>query len=91
MTRDHNICLAIEGDCRWKPGEYRDGNMVDARGAEGEFVTFDPAKLVFDLRLKAGARAIGAGNPDGAPPADIRGAARGNPVDAGAYRYDAGK
>ena len=90
MTRDHNICLAIEGDCRWKPGEYRDGNMVDARGAEGEFVTFDPAKLAFDLRLKAGARAIGAGNPDGAPPADIRGAARGKPVDAGAYRFDKG-
>ena len=91
MTMDHNICLAIAGGCRSKPGEFRDHNIFDVRGAQGEFVTFDPAKLVFDLRLKAGALAIGAGNPDGAPPADITGAARGNPVDVGAYRYNAGK
>jgi hypothetical protein len=90
MTMDHNICLAIRGGCQRKPGEFLNHNIIDERGAEGEFVTFDPVKLVFDLRLKAGALAIGAANPDGAPPADITGAARGNPVDAGAYRYNAG-
>jgi len=91
MTIDHNICLAIKGGCRSKPGDYREHNTNDPRGAEGEFVTFDPAKLMFDLRLKPGALAIGAGNPDGAPQTDITGAPRGMPVDIGAYRYDHGK
>jgi hypothetical protein len=104
MIMDHNICSAIDGKCvilpflngkpKWgiyKPGIYGDRNIIDGRGNAGEFVNFDPAKFVFDLRLKAGARAIGAGSPDGAPPVDITGAARGDPVDIGAYRYEAGK
>jgi hypothetical protein len=103
MVMDHNICAAIEGGCRilnflpngkpnwgaYKPGEYGDHNIVARRGTEGEFVNFDPAKFVFDLRLKAGATAIGAGSPVEAPAVDITGAARGNPVDIGAYRYNA--
>ncbi len=104
MVMDHNICSGIEGKCgilpfvngkpQWgifKPGVYGDHNIIDGRGNEGEFVKFDPAKSVFDLRLKAGARAIGIGSPDGAPAVDITGAARGNPVDIGAYRYEPGK
>ena len=76
---DHNICLTIGGGCRiltyladgkpnWgisKPGVYGDHITIDRRGAEGEFVNFDPAKFVFDLRLKSGATAIGAGGPCG--------------------------
>ena len=78
MTMDHNICLAINGKCQivtyvngkpnwgvYKPGIYGDHNIIDGRGAEGMFVSFDPAKFVYDLRLKPGAPAIGAGNPDG--------------------------
>jgi hypothetical protein len=105
MAMDHNICLAIDGGCRiltylpngkpnWgvtRPGTFGDNNLVERRGAEGEFVKFDPAKLVFDLRLKPGATAIGAGSSVEAPAVDITGAARGNPVDVGAYNYNPSK
>ena len=104
MTMDHNICVTIDGKCeilryvggkpKWgvnKPGEYADHNIIDRRGASGMFVSFDPAKLVYDLRLKPGAPAIGAGNPADAPPVDITGAPRGSPVDIGAYQHSPGK
>jgi hypothetical protein len=105
IVADHNICLANKGACRmlnfsadgkpnWgitKPGVYDDHNIIDRRGAEGEFVNFDPANFVFDLRLKSGATAIGAGNPEGAPAVDITGAARGTAIDVGAYRYNPSK
>jgi hypothetical protein len=104
MTMDHNICLGINGKCQivtyvdgkpdWgtvKPGIYRDRNIIDGRGARSMFVNFDPAKLVYDPRLKPGAPAIGAGNPEGAPPVDITGAPRRSPVDVGAYQLSPGK
>jgi hypothetical protein len=104
MTMDHNICLAIKGKCQiityvngkpdfavFKPGEYGRHNIIDRRGAEGMFVGFDPAKLVYDLRLKSGAIAIGAGNPEGAPPVDITGAPRGSRVDVGAHQQGSDK
>jgi hypothetical protein len=100
MTMDHNICVTIEGKCviftyvggkpKWgvfKPGEYADHNMIERRGAEGMFVRFDPAKFDYDLRLKSGAMAIGAGNSAEAPPVDITGAPRGSSIDVGAYQY----
>jgi hypothetical protein len=100
MTMDHNICLGVDGKCQiityvngkadWgtvKPGTYRDRNIIDGRGPMGMFVNFDPAKLVFDLRLRPEAPAIGAGNPEGAPPIDTTGAPRRSPVDIGAYQY----
>jgi Right handed beta helix region len=104
MTMDHNICLGIDGKCQiityvngkpdWgtvKPGIYRDRNIIDGRGPRSMFVNFDPAKFVFDLRLKSGAPAIGAGNPEGAPPIDITGAPRRSPVDVGAYQLSPGR
>jgi hypothetical protein len=103
VTMDHNICVTIEGKCQivtsvngkprivYKPGEYSNHNIIEGRGAAGEFVNFDPAKLVFDLRLRPEARAIGAGNPADAPPVDITGAPRGTRIDAGAYQYGPGK
>ena len=92
MTMDHNICLGINGKCQivtyvngkpdWgvvKPGMHGDHNIIDGRGAGGMFVSFDPAKFVYDVRLKPGAPAIGAGNSAEAPPVDITGApARGS-------------
>ncbi len=100
MTMDHNICLGIEGRCQiltfvngkpnfgvYKPGMYGDHNLVDRRGAVDAFVGFDPAKFVYDLRLKPGASAIGAGSPLDAPTVDITGAPRGSPIDAGAYQH----
>jgi hypothetical protein len=104
MTMDHNICLGINGRCQIityvngkpdfgvvKPGEYADHNIINRRGAEGMFVGFDPAKFVYDLRLKSGAIAIGAGNPEGAPQVDITGAPRRSPVDVGAYQQGSDK
>jgi hypothetical protein len=104
MTMDHNICLTIDGRCQiitylngkpiWgvsKPGVYGDHNIIGGRGAASEFVSFDPAKLVYDVRLRPQARAIGAGNPAEAPPVDIAGAPRGTPIDAGAYQYGPSK
>jgi hypothetical protein len=100
MTMDHNICLTIEGKCRiltfvdgkpkwgvYKPGEYADHNIIERNGAAGMFVSFDPAKFIYDLRLRPGALAIGAGNSADAPPVDITGAPRRSPVDVGAYQY----
>jgi hypothetical protein len=103
MTMDHNICVTVDGKCRivtyvngkpkWgdKPGEYANHNIIDRRGAGGTFVSFDPAKFVFDLRLTSGSPALGAGNPNDAPPVDITGAPRGARIDIGAYRYGSGK
>ena len=101
MTMDHNICLAINGRCQiltyvdgkpnwgvFKPGEYADHNIIDRRGAEGMFIGFDPVKFAYDLRLKSGARAIGAGNSAEAPPVDIAGTPRGSRIDLGAYHYN---
>ena len=69
MTMDHNICLAINGKCQiitcereadfgvFKPGVYGDHNLTDGRGAGGMFVSFDPAKLVYDVTAETrGAR-----------------------------------
>ena len=103
MTMDHNICIAIDGKCaippyvsgpKWgdrRPGEYAGHNIIDGRGAASEFVRYDPAKFTFDLRLKPGALAIGAGSPDDAPRVDITGTPRGSRIDAGAYQYRAGE
>jgi hypothetical protein len=100
MTMDHNICLTIEGKCmiltyvdgkpKWgvyKPGEYGDHNIIERRGAAGMFVSFDPAKFVYDLRLRPGAVAIGAGSSTDAPSVDITGASRGSSIDVGAYQH----
>lgn len=47
-----------------------------------------PLHASYPLVLRAGASAIGAGNPAEAPATDINGAARGNPIDVGAYRFN---
>ncbi|HZZ25506.1 MAG TPA: choice-of-anchor Q domain-containing protein [Roseiarcus sp.] len=103
MTMDHNICLQIKGNCPIvnyvggkqkgvnKPGEYANHNIVERNGAAGMFVSFDPAKFVYDLRLRPGALAIGAGNSADAPPLDITGAPRGSSIDVGAYQHSPGK
>jgi hypothetical protein len=99
ITLDHNVCLQIKGNCTivtyvggkqkgvYKPGEYANHNIVERNGAAGMFVSFDPAKFVYDLRLRPGALAIGAGNSAEAPPLDITGAPRGSSIDAGAYQH----
>ena len=103
ITLDHNVCLQIKGYCTIvtyvgdkqrgvnKPGEYANHNIVERNGAAGMFVSFDPAKFVYDLRLRPGALAIGAGNSAEAPPLDITGAPRGSSIDVGAYQHSLGK
>jgi Right handed beta helix region len=103
MTMDHNVCVAMDGRCaippyvngpNWgdrRPGEYAGHNIIDGRGAGAMFVSFDPAKFVFDLRLRPDARAIGAGNPADAPRVDIAGRPRGSRIDAGAYQFRPGE
>ena len=100
MTMDHNICLAIDGKCRiltyvdgklnwgvYKPGEYGDHNIIERRGAGGMFVNFDPAKFVYDLRLRPGAAGDRRRQSRGAPSVDITGAQRGSSIDVGAYQH----
>jgi hypothetical protein len=80
----------VNGKLDWgtiKPGMHGDHNFIDGRGAGGMFVNFDPAKFVFDLRLRPDASAIGAGNAAEAPPVDITGAPRAGRVDVGAYQH----
>ena len=88
------ILTYVDGKPKWgvyKPGEYADHNIIDRFGASSMFVSFDPAKFLYDLRLKPGAPAIGAGNPAEAPAVDITGAPRASPIDAGAYQHSSGK
>ena len=105
IKMDHNICLgAVNGRCQlvtyvkgkanlnvYKPGVYVDHNIVDRRGADGMFVSFDPAKFLYDLRLRPEALAIKAGSSEEAPAVDIRGTSRGSKVDIGAYQGDLGE
>ena len=100
ITMDHNVCLQIKGAHMIvtyvggkQRGVYKPGmNMqttISSSGmyAAGMFAGFDSAKFVYDLRLRPGALAIGAGNSADAPPLDITGAARGSSIDAGAYQH----
>jgi hypothetical protein len=67
-------------------GPVADHNRVEPTLTKG-FVRFDPKDYAFNLHLRAGSTAIGAGNPDGAPPVDIEGVTRKPPTDLGAYAY----
>jgi hypothetical protein len=98
VVADHNVAMLSAGaEISWyvsgvvqflgKPGTYANGNIIDAGGAKSEFVNFNPSTLTYNLMLKAGAQAIGAGTATGAPTLDILGAKRVAPYTAGAYSY----
>ncbi len=70
-----------------KVGTYTNGNIIDAGGAKAEFVNFNPSALTYNVLLKSGAQAIGAGTAAGAPAVDILGVKRTAPYTAGAYAY----
>jgi hypothetical protein len=69
------------------PGTYGNANIIAAGGPAAEFVDFDPSTLTYNVMLKAGAPAIGAGIATDAPAVDILGVTRTAPYDAGAYSY----
>jgi hypothetical protein len=97
VEADHNVAMFDNGTViSWyvggavqflsKPGTYTNGNIIDAGGTKSEFVNFNPATLTYNVMLKAGAQAIGAGAA-GAPTIDILDVKRTAPYAAGAYSY----
>ena len=98
VEADHNVGMATAGAVfAWyvggvatyygSPGTYGSANIIAPGGPEGEFIDFNPSALTYNVKLKAGARAIGAGVVTGAPTVDILGVTRTAPYDAGAYSY----
>src|SRR3984957_4265427 len=97
VVPDHNVAICCRSpEISWfvngvsqfigQPGTYTNGNIIDAGGTKAEFVNFNPATLTYNVLLKSGAQAIGAGTPAGAP-TDILGDARKAPYTVGAYAY----
>ena len=70
-----------------KVGAYTNGNIIDTGGAKSEFINFNPSTLTYNVLLKSGAQAIGAGTAAGAPTVDIVGVKRTAPYTVGAYAY----
>ncbi len=79
VTADHNVGMATAGPVFvWyvngvgtyygSPGTYVNANIIAAGGPAAEFVDFDPSTLTYNLTLKAGAPAIGAGAAGGRLP-----------------------
>lgn len=99
VTADHNVIVSINGKGMFSeyergvevwysnPGTYGTSNIIDSGGAASEFVNFSPATLTYNMMLKSGAQAIGAGVTTSAPTVDIAGFTRTTPYAAGAYGY----
>ena len=97
VVPDHNVAMCCRSpEISWyvngvsqfigQPGTYTNGNIIDAGGTKAEFVNFNPATLTYNVLLKSGAQAIGAGTAAGAP-TDILGVARKAPYTVGAYGF----
>ena len=98
VVPDHNVVLCcgpgpfiawyVNGVAQFlsQPGVYTNGNIIEAAGAKGEFLNFNPATLTYTVLLKSTGQAVGAGAAGG-PTTDIAGAARTAPYAAGAYGY----
>ena len=87
VVPDHNVAMCCRSpEISWyvngvrqfigQPGTYTNGNIIDAGGTKAEFVNFNPATLTYNVLLKSGAQAIGAGTAAGAPTVDILGVKR---------------
>jgi hypothetical protein len=98
VEADHNVAMSgASPEMSWyvngapqyigKPGTYTNGNILDSGGPKSEFVNFSPATLTYNVMLKSGAQAIGAGTAAGAPTIDILGVTRTAPYAVGAYSY----
>ena len=97
VVADYNVVMCCGGrEISWyvngaiqylgQPGTYTNSNIIDSGGAKSEFVNFNPSTLTYNVMLKAGAQAIGAGT-TGAPTVDILGVTRKAPYAVGAYSY----
>jgi Right handed beta helix region len=98
VVADHNVVMCCGGrEISWyvngaiqylgNPGTYANANIIDSGGAKSEFLNFNPSTLTYNVMLKSGAQAIGAGIATGAPTVDILGDKRAAPYTAGAYSY----
>jgi hypothetical protein len=99
VTWDHNVALnSYQPFVYWvgttvvynvKPGKDANGNVsfATAQPYASQFQGWNPAALSFNLMLKAGSVAIGAGTNKGVPTIDILGVARAAPYTVGAYSY----
>jgi hypothetical protein len=99
VTFDHNVALnSYQPFVHWNgtawtysypAGTDANGNKAFATAVSyaSQFLAWNPAALSFNLMLKAGSVAIGAGTATGAPTVDILGATRTAPYTAGAYSY----
>ena len=91
VTHSAGVAMAwyVNGTLQYfgNPGTYGNGNIIDTGGTKSEYVNFNPSTLTYNMMLKAGAPAIGAGTAAGAPAADIFGVKRVAPYTAGAYGY----
>ena len=71
-------------------GLYNNGpnvnNIITRLGPTGQFVNFNPSTMTYNVMLKPGAEAIGAGSAAG-PRIDILGYTRAPPYAVGAYSY----
>jgi len=81
-TSDHNLIA--------NAGLARDAFPADSLPAPHVnpkylFVAFEPLAYRYDLHLKKGSPAIGAGSPNLAPSEDVEGVRRVTPIDLGAY------
>ena len=101
VTYDHNVALDVNSSQsfthvaggKWVFGEPAgtdaNGNVTVApsKPYASQFQDWNPAALSFNVMLKLGSVAIGAGTATGAPTVDILGVARAAPYAVGAYSY----
>jgi hypothetical protein len=97
VQMDHNVSVSTKGNGYLSkyddgiisyfsaPGDYARDNSIDSGGVAEEFREFSPSTLTYNLELKSGAQAIGAGVATGAPTVNILGYTRTVPYNAGAY------
>jgi hypothetical protein len=99
VTFDHNVALnSYQPFVHWNgaawtysypAGTDANGNKAFATAVSyaSQFQAWNPAALTFNLMLKAGSVAIGAGTASGVPTVDIFSAPRATPYTVGAYSY----
>jgi parallel beta-helix repeat protein len=84
---DNIVRNNLAGTYRYPATGYTQDHNVAVSDPLAAVLNFDLRNYAFDLHLRPGSPAIGAGTTTEAPATDIAGAARSAPIDAGAYAY----
>jgi hypothetical protein len=85
ILADHNLIVNADETIRSRLASR--SNAVPIFAPSAVFQTFDLENLRFDLRLRPGSPAIGAGIAASAPGTDFLGKVRREPIDIGAYAF----